>query len=499
MKKVFNPFTSNLDFTYDQASEINTETDWVFLSGQDDTAQKALDEIDTTLNKLAPAKPAYLSAVTMSLSSYQADRSDVPTTTEDRCTDVLRPVGTCSNFFDGDNGVLTARVDTVDRGNRTLTTSSDVGTYGYLGITADVDPYLGQAGKEGFWKQLTANITPTADLSIGAHSYSMEHSITGNSQINNFYVDDPVTPSISNKSSVYNSGTTKKVSGVPTLDTGNTIRIQFRVSNAVKTHYHRTQVASITSTGSVTNSPSIAPSSTPYSNGANIDVDTTVTVASSRYTEGAAWTFYGYNSKGTSGSSSQTSTIRVDTVSNELSGSAMRKTSGSGQYPSSGYGSTYDSTADLKTTNTEELQMLNGLYRWPTGNYTSNLPTAGPDYSSGMGSGTRWVTFNPGSVSNISAVTIAFSSASNFGSNAIVSGLSLYVKVEGATGWVDGNAAYPGVGNPVNDGDPAEVVGSSTATSHRVTFGSVTRSGQLYVRVGLPASSTKTFAYITAT
>jgi hypothetical protein len=142
--------------------------------------------------------------------------------------------------------------------------------------------------------------------------------------------------------------------------------------------------------------------------------------------------------------------------------------------------------------------MLNGRYQYPSlTNYSSNTPTAGPNYSgltAGSWNNMRWATFSLGSVSSATSVTFSFSGAQNFGSTAIVSNFALYVKVEGVTGWLDANAAYPGVGSPSSNGDAALDIGNSTATSKRVTFGSTARTGTVYVRVGIPSGNNKAFS-----
>ena len=182
-----------------------------------------------------------------------------------------------------------------------------------------------------------------------------------------------------------------------------------------------------------------------------------------------------------------TTITRVDTVSIETT----RKTSGSGQYPISSYGGTFDSTQSLKTYYTEEMQLKNGIYQIPNGVYT--FYSGGPDYSTGMGTLNRWVTFNMGSVSGKSTFDFTIGGALNFGGSQVTSGLYFYIKCEGVTGWIDGNASYPGSGSPTNDGDPAMVFANSSATVKRVTFGAIPRSGTVYVRIGFPYNSNKTF------
>ena len=145
---------------------------------------------------------------------------------------------------------------------------------------------------------------------------------------------------------------------------------------------------------------------------------------------------------------------------------------------------------------------MNGTYGYPSGDYTLNTPTAGPNYTSvpnGTYNNFRWVTFNVGSISSASAITLDFTSTQNFGGSTLISNFALYVLVNGASptaGWIDGNAAYPGVGDPTNNGDPALVIGSSTVTSKRVTFGTSVKTGDVWVRIGIPTGDNKRFASV---
>jgi hypothetical protein len=71
----------------------------------------------------------------------------------------------------------------------------------------------------------------------------------------------------------------------------------------------------------------------------------------------------------------------------------------------------------------------------------------------------------------------------------------------GPTKWVNGNVAYPGIGNPgsgVIDGDPALVIASSTATKKIITFGTIFYTlVTVIVRIGLPIGSAVRFTGIT--
>ncbi len=486
---------------------LGTPTDSSFADGllsftPTTTVTDAIDEVNEILNKLAPAKPQNLSAVTISLSSsYSATETSSGTSRSNVTSSTTPQTNTTSAFYDGDSGTLSAYIDgsLATNSSQVLTTSDDSGTYGSLIIASDVDTYSGQSGKEGFWKQLTARILSASSLATGSHTYQLRHSGTGDTNTLTFYVDDPVTTSITSTSSSFSGSTSSYISGVPTLSSGTTFTVSFTINDAIKQFYNTTQVATITGSSILSSSVSHSITGVQTPNATITVSGKTCTVGSSKYSETNSLTITPYNSAGNSGTTASISLgARVDTVSNESS----RLLAGSGQYPTTGYGAgnTFTSSNSLKTVYTEELQLLNGVYCWPSANYSSNTPTAGPDYSSGMGSSDRWVIFQHGvSLSNISAFTFTIDGSSNFGSTAIVTGIKIYAKVEGVTGWIDCNAAYSPGTNPSSDGDAALVIANSTATSKRITFGTIARSGTLYIRIGLPAASNKTFSGVSIT
>jgi hypothetical protein len=159
--------------------------------------------------------------------------------------------------------------------------------------------------------------------------------------------------------------------------------------------------------------------------------------------------------------------------------------------------------------------MSNNLYHYPSSsNYASNYPLPGPDYrgltaettSSFAGEAVRWATFS-GSLNAAVNMRIVFNNTNaGFVGTQTTGSMRLYVLVSGSSptnGWIDGATAYPGVGNPTNNGDPALVIGSSTATDKRITFGGSVKTGVVFVRVGIPSSSlpgsNRTFSGVTIT
>lgn len=465
-----------------------------------DLYEDAFDKVATLLGKITPTPPANLSALSLSVpGSYQALTAGtglLHTVVIDSASPTVTPglaAVLANGFADPDNGTLSAFIDAAAQGLVTLTSGDDSGLSNvWLTVISEFDPYAGQAGRSGIFKAITAKITPTG-LSVGQHTAQLTHSLTGSTPTLTFYVDDPATPSAT-VTSITPSGTTASKSGVPYYAAGASLAVAFSIANAIKSHYSPLYVALLSSNGS-SGSVTKAPSAIPAVNSTYVDSGT-LTVNTNTYLESVTAQAIGYNSKQVAGAAATLNRpIRIDTI-----GTETRVTSGTGQFPASGYGQAYDSTLSLASN--KDLQFLAGAFRYPpVVSYVNSLPT-GPDYS-GLTPDTynnmRWATFQLGTLSAATSVTFSFQSASNFGSSALVSGLALYVRVDGGTGtggWVDANAAYSGVGSPTANGDAALDVGSSTGTTKRVTFGTAPRTGTVFVRVGIPSGSNKFFGGI---
>lgn len=464
------------------------------LSG--DLIEDAFDKVETILEKLAPAKPVNLASVQLVVvngySALETGTNILRTTVIDSTLPTVQtPQVTSSGFFDGTDGTLAAFLDSTLVGSKVLSTSNDSGTYGNMVITFDTDYYLGVVGKQNFWYALGAKIIPSVALSTGVHHFQLTHSVTGSALLD-VYVDDLLTPGITTPTATP-SGTSSRISGVPTMTAGQSITIGATISNAIRSFYNATKIAQIT--GNAVATVLISPPASP-SFGSTYSVNNATVVQSGIYTEHATFVVTGYNSKGNSSSGNLTSNIRVDTISVE----SGRRTSSTGQFPVS-YGSTYNSSTSLLTN--EELQLLGGVYKFPPAvNYSTNLPTAGPNYSSiagGSYNSMRWATFFVGAITNASSINLTFNGSSNF-SGTLLSNFALYVRVDGiipTSGWLDANAAYSGVGSPTANGDPALDYSNSTSTFKRVTFGTTVRTGNVFVRVGIKAGSNLSFASVT--
>ena len=471
----------------------------------------AIDRFNEMFLLLAPTPPGNwnnaISSISFTNTSYSPRALTSGSTVTNMYTSTTPTLTDSDSVSTGSN----ARVETagltfslIDQGAtvETVTLSGTATTLkntGNIRHSASTDPYTGVSGQSGFWTGITdfslAGTLPTITPSSSQRTLQLYHPGTDSPETFSYYIDSPLTVSIVSITASVPS-MTSYISGVPTLTTSNTITaIGFSVSNVSSYFYAATSVYQINA-GLIAGSTG-DPDSIPTSYGQTGSVSgKSGAVLTSQFSDlSFTFTVRGRNSIGTYGSNTTfTSTShRVDTVSNESS----RKTSGSGSYPASGYNGVYDSSQSLVGTYTEELQLRNGIYLYPTINYTS---VGGPNYSSA--SGTRWVTFNVGTFTNNSAFTLNFVSSSGISTSTGVTGLLVEVKIEGSSFWVDGDSAYAGVGNPGStvDGVAALVVASSTATSRRITFGSVTHTGSIIVRIGITGTGTGIqFSSVTAT
>lgn len=459
---------------------------------QGDRVEDALDKITTFLEKFVPPAPPNLSDITMTLlSGYSALQEATGTPHVDITNNPVATI-TATDFLDGKQGILNASINSVGSGTITITNGDDTGlTNGNLTIILDEDAYNGTPSQEEFWWQLTTSIVTSApnSLNLGTNNILLTHSTSG-SNSKTIYLDDPQVPLISNANITSISPGTY-ISGVPYLRAGDFVNVTYDLDQVISEYYHSTNVGELigTSINTVTFQPTPAPTK-----GSTVNVSMVGTINPNIYEPGAIFNLGGYASNNVNTNTNVTSNLNIDSISDET----PRVVSGTGQFPAT-YGAVFNSNTSI--VGNEELQMYNNQYHFPPQiNYGSFYPS-GPDYSGILGGvhGThRWATFAPIIITNEVAITVNFINATNFGATALMSGIEIYVKVDGDTGWLNANDAYPGVGTPAVDNDPALVIGSSSATTKRVTF-SVVRSGQVYVRIGLPVGSNKAFGNINVT
>lgn len=448
----------------------------------------------------------------------------------------------------------------------------DTGSNGVnsLFITFDEDPFT-VPPNTGFWTSLKATMSATQSFSDTdgiEHVYQMRHTKTGNTPQFHFICDtgdfDYTTTIPLSGNPKFEIGpitTTRWVSGVPGLTVGDYIIGSYTFSNApiggryplISRFYNKTQITEFfISDGSTTPSKKDLDSTTgypiigglssvPYAFkpewgvlGLSVSVVTNMFTPSPTYDLG--FFVRAYNPKGDSSPTTLynyanygggiNDKIYVDTKSNEgtVSGST-RVRSGNTEFPSFGggpdqFGEDYapgyvdkSIKGDVRTV-ASELMLQGGIYRYPTGNYTSNKPTPGFNYNTLDSSfntpvGWRWATFRVGSITNASSIVINIAGGLNInkdGSNPVSNSMYLYVTVvNGGTqviNWIDANKSFgfPVVASPSNNGDGAVNMSlTPNGVQRTITFGETPRTGDVYVRIGLPNGTNKQFTNITKT
>ena len=201
--------------------------------------------------------------------------------------------------------------------------------------------------------------------------------------------------------------------------------------------------------------------------------------------------------------------IRVDTISDE-SNRCKSPLSFEETYESQPW-TEEDAKENLNLSN--ELQMLEGLYQWPRGNYTSNgdfdsikitddvsLPSLvrGPNYDEITG-GIRYVTFSY-DMPICNGFWISFENAHNIEVNkdtqAYKNIAQFRCEVEGQTGWLNMSIPYEGVLSPRETNEGCLVVASSNTEEKYITFGNEPLSGKLNITVGINEYSAVKFSGI---
>lgn len=467
-----------------------------------DRHEDAFDKIEVVLGKLAPSKPLTLGSATFGFTgvTYSANMQGTQTSFSNIMNN-LQPTGYATGFYDADAGILSGYINNTFTGVRTLWTGADVGSYSGLKITNEFDYWAGSPGRAGFWNCLNAQLSPLIPANTGIIVMRMGHSQQGMTAAITGYCDTPKTATIAALSSGSGIGmcTFRWVDGIISFAAGDSVFTKFSGMNAVGPFYNANM-------GQLVGTPWLGATSVPATgfpmSGSHLLLSGYQSIQNNQYGTGFSITINVFNSANTTSNISMPTMFRVDTVSSQQ---AERRTAGTGRFLSGNFNATYDNTVNLS--GNEELQMINGkLQNPPKVNYGNFIPS-GRDYSyiqTGLYSGCRWAMFDMGSITSKQRVQITFNNSANFGATPIISDFLLYLRVSGAgvnatAGWINGNAAYPAVGNPTINDDPALDIGNSTATSKRITFGAASLTGPVYIRVGLPSGSNKTFGSVTMT
>ena len=478
--------------------------------------EDALDKIDTFLSKLAPPAPSSLNGQDLNLQGptytvYKESSTDLFSSV----VETTFPKSTINGVFDPESGDLFAHLNSLENGTLTLTNSDDSASDLTLEINSNYDPYDGQVGQAGFWSALNLSVDTSnlsSGLPIGEFTMKISHSSGDETNELTGYVGGPASSPSCSISNVDNGTyiTTSK-DGAVSLAAGDQIICDVDINSVIDAYYNSSTILQISSNGGTSSSTfNISESSTPNppQNSTISFITKSISVLNNSFNNSFELKVRGRNYINQYGSyaTSTDKNFYIDTTSQ----SSKRRDAGFGQFPIQGSNSGDYNTSSYENNNIllkEELQHINGKYQFPPQVDYSQYTPSSLDYSSitgGSFSNYRWALFNIGSITDKTTVNVTISGASgSFSSDydslsKIISNFLMYVRIDDGSkntnGWIDGNTAYPGVGNPLNDGDAGLVVSDSSNTLRSVTFGSAEKTGSVLVRVGIPQGDSKSFS-----
>lgn len=525
------------------------------------TVTTAIDNIDTILGLLAPTKPPNLSAISLVFHSdttnYSAKDKDNNTVTN--VTDTTNPSFVSSeNFYNGDSGTLIAQtsqngggnyVDSNNlKGDRILTVNDDSGTYNILQIVDDVDPYVGQVGKSGFYKELSVKLNPTSLTINGVGDYTRKklvliHDETGPSPgiSIDFTVDNNPATAITNLAFDYNENINgfHYQSGIKYLGNNNTITQSHTVTIDSNANFVKSDGTISQTTSNISFHNESTKTVTTWTPGQSYNVTHSLDINDSIFSTSSVQTqVRSFNASSSHALLSFGKTLLIDSTNeNEIipvvkssPNAVSRKLSGNTQYPPYGtlpndnvnvFGDTFNSATPLTDSNKFELQFANQYYHWPAAtDYSSHTPP-GPNYTGISGDSSnnnlRYATFNLGTITDKGTVTLNLFNTYGF-DNALIQtsdNFQLHLKVmdgdEIITDWINGNGQFSGAGNTLSlNGVGGLAPGGHTSGGNGssfvrvITFGDVVVTGTVYVRIGWSvnggtnplSTSTRKFKYI---
>jgi len=360
--------------------------------------------------------------------------------------------------------------------------------------------------------------------------------VVGNAPLK-YRIEGNETPIVSNTPSYsFISPMVSYVSGVPTFQTGDTLKIIADIDNSVKYYYpYRAARTTVTATNAVNYTLSGT-----YIEYSTITIENTHTILNNQYYEtiNGSVTPYDIFSSGSAANASTLTNYRVDTKSLARAAADVNKRlqspidnvdpSTPWTTPLSSSSAYYDMVAhqnsldDSNGVYRHALQVRNGLYEYPAAvnysNYIDGNGDPGPDYTNTNGnfpaSDWRYIDIKIGSINNITSLKLNFGGAT--WNSKQPDGLIILLRVDGSAptggdGWLNCMAAYGGSGNPTGTDDPvgpstardAYVINSPDSTNNGriryITFGSDPKIGDVIVRVGIRQGTSNRFATITIT
>jgi hypothetical protein len=457
-----------------------------------DNLEDAFDKLVTVVDKLAPPKPPVLSDTsiifTLGNGAFKTARI-AGTTTE--VTNIFKgtvpgsytpkfftpgPIASPPEwtspypayFFSGESGYLRIVGDVgeinISAGGTTVTTS----TSKVIAIEDNKDYWEGVVGKRGFWKAIRASVTyPVLTPSANLINSVLEHSKLPNgvsptgSKTLSFYVEKSAVGDNPNATNFKIAATTpfvhtsnRRISGVPTFATTDSVRFTWDMSQVAKFFYKANPI-SFTSTSDALVFPTWTWPSTPAPNSSQTGMTISANFATGKFVDNSVVSGGPLTATLTASDAIDNTDVeslvsidynrlRVDTLSS-ITNDARRVLSGSARFDVN-FNTPYNH-AEIIVNNSiaaynRELQLEGGKYVYPKKDYTGYIPTGGLNYSGQTG--TRWATWKVGTVKAVSDITIATPGLTKLLEDS-VTGLihfAVYVMVEGVTPWLNASKYY---------------------------------------------------------
>jgi hypothetical protein len=402
-----------------------------------------------------------------------------------------------------------------------------------MSITADGDPYEGQAGTSGFYKQLSASLTTSFGASTIRRIAKMNHSTTGETPTSSFFVDNDNLNVISEQAITHSSNINGShfQSGIEYLGNDDSITGSYKVVLDSSTNFLNSlrRIGSIDLSFYTTEQFFTLGDGTTWNPGDTFNITQSIDINNNLFKEGSiTLTFDRFKPSSTTGvaaSSNPSKNFLIDSKQeNEIKpdGGAnfpIRVKSGTGQFPTFGtgtsnFGDDFVSSTLLTATDNYELRFANEVFLWPSSTNYSNYIPPGPNYSSISGddtsgfTGRRYVTFKLGEIDKLSSLSLEIKSARGFttsntsGDNGLLQQTHdfqfILIVINASdnsrvTQWMDVNAEYIG-GDPTNEDGDGCLTGGTLATNgnllRNITFGSGgPQTGVVYVRMGWNVSA----------
>lgn len=401
-----------------------------------------------------------------------------------------------------------------------LSTAEPVVTGGLV-IDYDGDAYADSLASRGFYNKIKCHFTSTINNMsslVVSHINPMvfKMSYTYNStkyysneltvceeleQSTDTLLDERIVLSTDENTFSY-----RYVSGIPTPTAGSIITASSLEHNTLKKFTKGTPIAKMSAFGL----DYIENAELPYSKySPKLEIKEDLAIPEGLYQEITNISAETYNIFGqVNGTHSADYNFRIDTVSDETS-RVLSGVEQDGQIIDA-LGK-WDSTNDLREY-TNELQMLNGKYQWPTIDFSKNGTgyissgvfsdlswiKSGYNYSECSTFGERFVTLRY-DMSIANGVYINFEGAENITQDKNTHAFnvnSMYIKVDGETDWLDAKEPYDGIG--INSRWMQGCLAVQNSADDRIycTFGPKPIEGTLYIRIGIKYSQNIKFGNV---